>query len=423
VPRGKVKIHLKEGVKARSELQVELAKFLYGEGPYEAIHDKPRRAMFVDTGEGKTFITISYICRTGHMTAIICPDDRAIVTWLEEFDKFTTMDLSQEVAVLKGKDSVKGILKNKPQYKLLMCSAPTLSNMFKEGDGNLVRQVFEELKISLKVVDEMHLKLQTIFNLEMNVVTYKTIYLTATDSRRIYGEQIILENMTPPDDCVYRQEKVEKFDFVEVQYYTNPAKEHQKGINKPNGFDALQYLKMLTNPEWSYFDWYCQKVVKPSIKFALKKLTSPSNKIAFITKTNESGDAIGAYIAQEFPNLTIGYFNSRISDMDKRMQETDRNVIITTDKSFSGIVNISCLEAIVNATPITSEAHLLQIAGRLRKEGDKRRIFMQLADFSFKKCRNMMYRERKILDEVSLTYTKFTVGKPSRSQVEEDDDE
>ena len=420
VPAGRSDIRMKKGAKPRSSLQAELLDFLGGKAEFANTKDKPRKAMFVDTGEGKTFITISHICDEGHRAAIICPDDRAITTWLEEFEAFTDLDPTSEVALLKGRETAEKIIKNKDQYKLLICSAPTLSSMFKSKDEDLVRRVFEEMEISLKVIDEMHLKLQTIFQLEMHVVTKNTIYMTATDKRRIQKEQQILESMMPPDDCVYRQGKVEKFDFVEVQYYSNATKEHQKGINKPNGFDALVYLKMLTNKEWPYFDWFCQNVLRKSVKYALKKRTDPKNKIAIVVKTNDAGDALGKYIEQEFPDVSVGYFNSRIPDMETRMKETDKTIIISTDKSLSGIINILSLEVMINVTPITSEAHLLQIAGRLRKEGDKRRIFMQLADFTFKKCRNMMYRERKILDEVSLSYTKFVVGKPSRN-VEEDD--
>jgi ERCC4-related helicase len=96
-------------------------------------------------------------------------------------------------------------------------------------------------------------------------------------------------------------------------------------------------------------------------------------------------------------------------------------VIISTDRSFAGILNIPHLEVIINVTPVTSEAHIKQIAGRLRKEKDKRRIFIQLGDLSFKKARNMMYRERKVMEEVSISMDRITVGKPQKEVSEEDD--
>lgn len=420
--RGTCGLQMKPGVSPRSQLQETLADFLAGRGEYSHIREKPRRAVFVDTGEGKTFVTISYICSTNQMAAIICPDDRAISTWIEEFEKFSTIDAAREIAVVKGRDSIRQILKKRDQYRLMICSAPTLKSLFDDGAQDAVVELFDKMKISVKIIDEMHLRLQAIFALEMHVVTYRTLYLTATDSRRIYGEQRILENMTPNDECVYRQDKVEKFDFVEIQYYSNASKEHQKGINKPNGFDALAYLKMLTKPELPYFEWFCDFVLRKTLNYAIRHRTSAGNKIAIVAKTNDSGELIGEYIRKNYPDVTIGFFNSKIQDMDERMKETERDVIITTDKSFSGIINISLLEIIINLTPITSESHLLQIAGRLRKEGNKKRIFIQLADFTFKKCRNMIYRERKIMDPVSLSYTKFVVGKPSRG-VEEEGDE
>lgn len=416
----KVSINLKEGITHRNEFQKEIGDFLGGRNSFSDIKKKPRRALFVDTGEGKTFMTISEICLSKTMTAIICPDDRSVNTWKEELVKFTTI-LPEEVFVVAGEPSYKRAIKNKDSIKILLISAKTLSSSFKSDNDSVVVNLFEELQVGLKVIDEMHLNLKTIFNLEMTVVTEKTFYLTATDSRRIKSEQIILENMTPPGDCVYRQEKVKKFEYVTVTYFTNPLKEHQKGINKPNGFDALSYLKMLFNPELPYKDWYCKEVLKKTVSYALKSLSDPKNKIAYLTKTNESGLAIGEAIANYFPNVTIGYFNSKISNMEERMKQTECNIIISTDKSFSGIINIPNLEVIINATPITSEAHLLQIMGRLRDEKNKRRIFIQLCDSSFKKARNMLYRMKSIVHPVMTEERFFSVGKASHGKVEEED--
>ena len=420
LPVRKVPIRMKKGVAPRSELQLRVADFLASRGEYTGLAEKPRRAVFVDTGEGKTFITIAEICRRGVMTAIICPDDRAIQTWNDEFIKFTDV-APEEVFVVSGADSLRKVLKRKSEVKVLLVSAPTLGSLFRNGREDEIVGFFEKMGVGLKVIDEMHLNLLTIFNLEMTVVTHSTFYLTATDSRRIHGEQKVLENMTPQDDCVFRQEKVRKFEFVRVKYYTNPAKEHQKGINTANGFSAHFYLKMLTNPELPYFDWYVEKVLHKTLKWALKNRTREEFKIAFLVKTKEAGNAIGAAIQSLFPELTVGYFNSDIADMETRFKETEKDIIVSTDKSFAGIINIKGLEIIINATPITSEPHLLQIMGRLRDEEGKRRVFVQLCDYSFKKARSMMNRMTPIVEPVMTDERTFVVGAPERVKYDEED--
>jgi hypothetical protein len=415
-----IQLEMKPGVKPRDDLQLDVLDFLHGRNRYKENAKKPRRAVFADTDSGKTFTTIKYISDTGLAPVIICPDDRAIKTWLEEFAKFTEIK-PEEIGIVKGQDSIPGVVKRKDKIKVVLISNRTVSFMFKEKKDQALLDFFETMQFGLKVYDELHMGLETIFYMEMTLVSYRTFYLTATNSKRIYGEQKTLDFMTPSEDCVFQPPPAPKFEYMEVQYFTNPKVEHTKGINKPNGFDALTYLAFLINVDYPYGTWFLDKVIRKIMNFCLKNISDDTNKIAILTKTNVSGEYIGKYIEQQFPNLTVGYFNSKTATkMDDRMPETEKNVIISTDKSFAGILNIPRLEIIVNVTPVTSEAHIKQIAGRLRKELDKRRIFVQLGDASFKKARNMLYRERKIMEKVSISMDKVQVGKPTHP-IEEDE--
>jgi hypothetical protein len=411
----KMSLKLRPEFKPRDALQEQLVDFLKGGGAYKDLADKPRRAMIADTGEGKTFLTIQDICRVGYVSAILCPDERAIVTWLEEFAKFC--DVSEdgsEFFVVQGQDTIPRAVKNKEKIKILLVSERTISAAFQAGRGDDLVNLFEELGVGYKVIDEMHLNITSVFWTEMSIVTEKSLYLTATDKRRVRDEQRVLDQLMPADDCIFRQDPVPKFEFVEVQYYTHPAQEHQKGINKPSGFDALSYLKMLFNELWPYKDFFLLKVLRPSINFCLKKM-DPDNRLAIVVKSNEVLRTVAEWAEKEYPDKTVGRFNSDIKDIDERMKEGLKDIVVTTDRSFAGIINIPKLEAIINTTPITSEAHLLQIAGRMRKEEGKKRIFMQLVDYSFKKARSMMQRLRPIIRPVSISESKFVVGKTNRS--------
>lgn len=410
IPYKTVDISLKDGVAPRTELQVELTEFLSGTDRYKDINRMARRALLADTGEGKTFLTINYIVNTKLFTVILCPDDRAIKTWVDEFVKFTDVSLA-EIGIVKGADNLERIIKKKDNFKVVLVSSRTLSSLFKNKKDDEVLNFFEKMEFGLKVIDEIHLGLETTFNVEMTISTFRTFYLTATASKRVWGEQVILDNILPSGRCTYQQELVRKFEFIEVEYYSNCLKEHQKNINKPNGFDALVYLKMLTAQSLPYFDMFCKDVLRKAVKYSIKQLSYDRSKIAVLCKTNEAGEMFGKYLAQTFPDLSIGYFNSKIARMADRELELEKDIIISTDKSFAGIINIKGLEVIVNLTPITSKSHILQIAGRLRREEDKRRIFLQLADFSFKKARNMMYRERKIMEEVSISVDRVVLNK------------
>jgi hypothetical protein len=417
-----VKIKMKPGVDFRDEIQREIYDFMIGANEYESLAHKPRRAIFADTDTGKTFLNIKLICETGLAPIIVCPDDRAIRTWTDEFLKFTEID-EKEIGVVKGVDSIPSIIKRKESIKVVLLSNRTASSIFKDEKDYLLVELFVHMGFGLKVYDELHMGLQTIFYMEMLLVSYRTFYLTATNSKRIWGEQKALDHMTPPPDCVWQPPPIPKFEYIEIAYFSNVPAALQKGINKPGGFDALAYLSMISAEENSiYGRWVLEKVVKPAMKFALKNLSEEGNKIAILTKTNESGEWIARYIAEEFPQLSIGFFNSKkAAKYEDRLPELEKNVIMSTDRSFAGIINIKALEIIINVTPVTAEAHVKQIAGRLRKEKDKRRMFIQLGDCTFKKARSMLQRERKTMEPVTVSMERITVGK-AHKEVEEADD-
>jgi hypothetical protein len=415
-------IKLKQGVTYKNDIQKLLSDFLYGRNTYKEILNKPRRALFADTGIGKTFLTINNICETNLKTIIFCPDDRAIKTWKEELLKFTDLH-EDEILYLKCVSNIKKAIKNKNKYKIVLFSINTASSMFSNNNIDEFTEFMSEFKFGLKVFDEMHLRLKSIFFIDMYTNTFKTIYLTATNNMRIYGEQKVMEYMTPSEDCVYLQEPVKKFELIKFIYHTTPSNytEVSKRIQKVNGFDANEYLKYLFRDE-PVTEFYLNNVIKPVYNHALKLIKEENQKVAILFKSIESGKIVGNYIQTLYPDLKIGYFNSEIKDMKIREKELDCNLIISTDKSFSGILNIYNLSVIILSTPITSIAHIKQIMGRLREEPNKRRIVMQLCDNTFKKAKDMLYRQTKTCEPVTTSIKEYFINQPTiKTKVEIDD--
>ena len=406
-------IKLKKDITYKDDLQVELSDFLFGRNNYKSIYDKPRRALFADTGVGKTFLSIDYICKTKLKTIIFCPDDRAIKVWTEELLKFTDIDES-EICILQGSINLPRVLKNKDKYKIVLFSTNTASSLFKEDKIDNFINFIKQMKFGLKIFDEMHLRLKTIFFIDMYTNCYKTIYLTATNNMRIYGEQKVMNYMTPSEDCVYIQDPVKKFEFFKIIYHSTPEdfKNVYKRICKPNGFDANEYLKYITSCEKNR-EFFLNNVILYSYNAALKMLKESGQKIAILTKSKQSGKIIGEFLSKHFPEKSVGYFNSDIRDMKIREKELECEIIISTDKSFSGILNIYNLSVIINTTPITSIAHIKQIMGRLRKEEDKRRIVFQLCDNTFKKAKDMLYRQTIACEPITVYIKEKFINEPT----------
>lgn len=415
------KVDILNDVKPRDSEQESILDFLHGKGEYSDIESKPRRALFADTGVGKTFCTLKYISDTKLMSCIFCPDEKAIKTWMDEIATFTNIQ-PEEICIVKGATSVQRIIKNKERYKIILFSNKTASSLIDSKKFTELEEFFTEMKVGLKVFDEVHLHIRVFFFIEMTINTFKTFYLTATDSRRIFSEDRVLHNLIPEDACVYRQPQRERFDFIEVLYHTNPTEKlHTVGIQRPNGFDSLRYLKYILNESLPYKDFFLTKVIKPAIKLAIKLRSNPSHRIALLFKTIDSGDEVSKYLETEFPNLKIGFLNSRITDINLRMQAIEGvDIIISTDKSFAGIINIKGLEVIINTTPVSTNSHINQIIGRLRDEPNKGQWFIQLVDLSFKKAKSMLYREKQVIKDRCISMRTINVNSAQFERVDEE---
>jgi hypothetical protein len=150
-------------------------------------------------------------------------------------------------------------------------------------------------------------------------------------------------------------------------------------------------------------------------------LSKPTNKIAILGRTKEDNDIIYSYLKEKYPKRTVGLFNSDIEDIDERWKETDAQLIVSTDKSFAGIINIKDLEVIINIYPITSESHIKQIMGRIRDEPNKKSIFMQLCDGTLKKCKKSLYNETRTVEDICTEIHKVTLNPPETNVEEEDE--
>ena len=385
----------------RDEEQKRMLDFLLGRGKYEKLSSTSRRALFASTGTGKTFLTLKAVSEKNLFTFINCPDKKALLTWQQEIEKFTDIT-ADEVGIMQGSDSLPKLLKSKEKYKIILGSSKTFSALIANNEYGTITEFFEKMGFGLLVHDEVHLNLMVVFFLEMMTRTRNTFYLTATIGRRMYKESKILEALMPPESATYVQAVKPRIEFFRCIFYSNPKeKSHTKGLQLPGGFNYIRHGKeYLLNEKYPYREPFLNEHLARVVKAARGALTNKSNKIAILSRTKEENTVIMESLTARYGNkLSIGLFNSDIVDMDERFKETDCQLIISTDKSFAGIINIPNLEAIIITSPISAEQHLLQIVGRIRKQEGKRTLVYMLADASFGSCyRALGYAKSAISD-------------------------
>lgn len=416
------RIEFKFNAKPRNDIQRDIESFLLGTGRYTKLAKGSRRALFANTGTGKTFSTLNFIHTKGIRSFILCPDEKALKTWKDEIAKFTDIQ-TKEIFVIKGRESLAKFLKKKDDYKIVLGSSKTFSSLFINKNFTEVEDFFNNAGIGIMIYDEVHLNLMVTFFLEMIVGSRYTLYLTATPSRRIYKENKILESLFPSESFVYTEPKEPRFEYYSLKYYSNLEKSDYSGIFMPKGTIYSKYSqKVLFNTKNKFSKQFEEEILPYIIKLAASKLTAKHHKIAFLCSTKEENYTIAEMIKKRFKKLEIGMFNSDIENMEERFQQTNAKLIMSTDKSFAGIINIPDLEVIINLYPYSGESHILQMAGRLRKDPNRKSIFMQMADISCKRfANNARSSKQNFEEEILLEEELYLNDKQSKFSQEEDD--
>lgn len=348
----------------RNALQEEIYDFMTSQGKYLG-NDGRRKAVFASTGTGKTFLTIKFIMDKGLMALINCPDLKAIKTWKDEILKFTTLK-EDEILILKGTENVKRIDKLLEKAKIVLLSGRTISSMLERYEY----QAFENLLSNFGIIvhDEAHLNLKILFNIEVYSNNAHTLFLTATPARSMFYEQKILEEILPSKKHCFEEGLKERFNLVAVNHMSTTKGCNLRGVKAIGKINSPLYSKNILFNEVNLVR--TKKVILKTLNAALKGLSSKASKVAIGCKTINECNHVLEMIksSNRFDMDNVGFFNGTITDLEERFKETNNRIIITTDKSLNGIVNIKNLEAIILLHPIVSTAMSLQIAGRIRDE-------------------------------------------------------
>lgn len=397
----------------RDEEQTRKLDFLMSRGEYADMHTK-RRALFAETGAGKTFLTLKTISERKAFAYVAVPDIRGIDTWKEEIAKFTNIKPS-EIAVLQGHEQFEKIAKNKEKYKIVLGSNRTLGNAFLGNNFITVENFFKEMEFDMVVYDEIHLHLMILFYTEMTTCNPYTLYLSATPYRLLHKEHKLLQTLLPQEKYCYIDDPVPRFNLLEVNYWSNLSKEFYRGICKPTGIDYSTYSKKVALNPKGIKDWYLDNVIRKSVRYMLKHRCSPAAKVAIVGRTKEENKIIYDYLCELYkddPSISIGLYNTSIASQELRTQQLDCKIIVTTSKGFDGVINVENLESMLSLYPVTSEAHILQVMGRIRnkpvkdengKEFIKNTLFLQAIDNSVARMKRNATKQRKLIRPVLIS--------------------
>lgn len=383
-------------LKPKNEDQRKALKFMLGKEEYLETTTKSQLSINLNTGKGKTYISVATIAISGIKSIIITYSKDVLLQWKKCILEYTNIT-NREIFEIDGSGSIFNLLHKNTQdiykYKIFLVSHSTLKSFGDTYGWDQISILFKHIKVGLKFFDEAHQNFDNMCMIDFYTNVYKTYYLTATpgrsdpDENRIY--QTAFKNILSID--LFRKEQDPHTKYIAIRFNSKPQPYDISNCKGKYGLDRNKYTNHIINNE-NFLK--CAAIV---IDLALKMAKSNNDKILIYIGTNNAILQFYQWIIQNFPELNgkIGIFSSIVNDDDKKIS-LQKKVILTTTKSAGAAIDIKGLKVtIVLAEPFKSEILARQTLGRTR---DNNTFYIEIVDKGFYYCNKYFLLKKKIFE-------------------------
>ncbi len=370
---------------AKDERQIELLKFLLGEGKYYYTKSKSQLSCNSTTGSGKTFVTVASICFSGSRACIITNSLDWLNQWRDRILEYTPLKNNQ-IYTISGVGSINKILCRDPlQYTIFLISHDTIKAYGDKNGWDAVTDLFKRLKCSTKIYDEAHLYFDNLCKIDFHTNMKKTIYLTATPERSNQDEnniyQLYFKNI--PSISLFDEDADPHVNYIAMHYNSHPKPADISRCKNSYGFDRNSYTNYVVHQQ----NFKYLTIILVDLVFC------NSGKALIYVGTNSAISIVYDYILSQFPflNGSIGIYTSLVEKSQKQQQLYNK-IIISTTKSCGAASDIADLRMIINlAEPFKSSVLAKQTLGRCRADNT---VYIDIIDQGFFFTKNY-YKKKK----------------------------
>lgn len=374
----------------------------------------PTRLVVAGTAAGKSYCTIRSWVESERTEVLLgtFAQNTHLNNFLAELLKFTDLTGDDILVVSDGQDTIRKALalgkEGIARYKAILILHRTVYNCMqkvikaaptgtREAEG---MDDFSKLLllagVGFHVSDECHLELQSLVDLSLLTDVRRTVYLSATPERTDWQEDRVLRLQLPKDRAIYIRSEA-RLVVRQIRFDSRPTSgDVVLSVNRRGYFDV----------PW-YFDYLGSASRYPGVEEMLTVLVQRAfdegatgvgvvvgGKLEFL-------DRVVATMQAAFPERTVGNFSSRAKTPAAKMEQLERDIVITTEKSFGGSVNPTRMSHLVLLAPIASSVWVKQIAGRLRGIDGRPCILFDLWDAGFTKTREQSKYRRTAYKHIS----------------------
>lgn len=401
----------------RDDEQKEALRFILGKGEYMSNSSKSQLSINLNTGKGKTYVTVTSISYWLVRSMVIASTKGIIEQWKDRIMEYTDIK-PREIYVIEGSNSIDRLFKKDPgEYKIFLASHATLKSYGDRNGWDKITELFKYLKIGIKVYDEAHQNFDNILRIDYHTNTYKTLYLSATPKRSAQNEdqiyQLTFKN-TPKID-LFKPDEDPHTQYIAIHFNSKPSPTVISRCKNKFGFNRIYYVDwVIENERFLDFAYVIMDKVF--------NLTKDGTKALIYIGTNNAITKFYQFLCDMYPQYKndIGVYTSIIPD-DVKQEQLEKRIILSTTKSCGAAIDIYGLKVtVVLAEPFRSEVLSRQTLGRTRADNTfyidciDDGFFYTKSYFSSKKpifkkyatnCTNIVMSDSEIQDRINSINT------------------
>ena len=414
-PRREVRVRFRSSeFPFRNADQSRIHAYLLGTGDFGSIPKGEPRLVLAGTAAGKSYCAIRAWVDRGDVLLATFAQSVHLENFKADLLKFT--DLSEDdILVVDGREGIRRALDSAAvltSVKVILVLHRTVMLSVQEkldgeevtGQNDFVRLVLAA-GVGTHVSDEAHLEYQSLIRLGLLLNVDQTFYLTATAGRTDWMEARVLMHQLPLESSLAIGSKP-RLETIQVRFDSRPTETVvARSINKLGYFDVPGYFDYLTLPD----KW--EMVGEMLTSLVGECMANGAGSIGVVVAGRlEFLDRVVGLMKAAFPKKTVGNFSSMVKAGETRMAELNKDIVVTTEKSFGGSINPTRMTHMILLAPISSHIVLEQLPGRLRGIDGRPCVLYDLWDSGFPKMSEQVRRRRTTLRKISLSLAEREYG-------------
>ena len=329
----------------------------------------------LNTGKGKTYVSIASIAFHMIKSIIIAGSHSLLAQWKENILNYTNLP-DDRVIQITGAGQINRMLSGRfNEGEIYLVTHSTLRSYAEQYGWDKIYNLFEMLGIGIKVFDECHTNFEAMLLIDIYTNVWKTYYVSATPLRSDWKEnkifQLSLKNV--PGIDLFDENNDPHTSYVAIKWNSKPTAKDISYCKNKYGLDRMRYIDYITLND----EFYKMMVIIMDLVLKTK------GKVLMYIGTNAGLLRVYNWIGKNYVQQLggdIGIFTSLLPQEEKLVQKSKRLILSTTKSAGLGEHIEGLKMTIVLAEPFKSEVIARQTLGRTR---DKDTLYVELVDLGF----------------------------------------